>query len=123
MKPLKEAIDQSPNGLHANQVGQAGGVLNMAGGYSSSTLDQDYGSVLGQGIIVSASPPPWKEYLRTMFVQSTVVHPKGWLPWNASKSYTNTVYYSKYENRDGGARTSGQVSWKGVHPNMSKKNA
>ncbi|MCO5572620.1 hypothetical protein L7F22_026378 [Adiantum nelumboides] len=49
MKPVKEATNQSPNGLHANQVGRAGGVL-MAGAYSSSTPDQDYGSVLGQGI-------------------------------------------------------------------------
>ncbi|MCO5558975.1 hypothetical protein L7F22_012566 [Adiantum nelumboides] len=66
---------------------------------------------------------PWKEYSCTVFIQSAVVHPKGWLPWNASKLYTDTVYYGKYGNKDGGAWMFGRVSWKGVHPNMSKKNA
>ncbi|MCO5553191.1 hypothetical protein L7F22_006712 [Adiantum nelumboides] len=69
---------------------------------------------------------PWKEYSRTVFIQSklqALVHPKGWLPWNDSNPYTDTVYYGEYGNRGGGARTSGRVLWKGVHPNMSKRNA
>ncbi|MCO5599378.1 hypothetical protein L7F22_053480 [Adiantum nelumboides] len=69
---------------------------------------------------------PWKEYSRTVFIQSklqALVHPKGWLPWNASNPYTDMVYYGEYGNRGGGARTSERVSWKGVHPNMSKRNA
>ncbi|MCO5599376.1 hypothetical protein L7F22_053478 [Adiantum nelumboides] len=69
---------------------------------------------------------PGKEYSRTVFIQSklqALVHPKGWLPWNASNPYTDMVYYGEYGNRGGGARTSERVSWKGVHPNMSKRNA
>ncbi|MCO5553190.1 hypothetical protein L7F22_006711 [Adiantum nelumboides] len=69
---------------------------------------------------------PWKEYSRTVFIQSelqAVVQPAGWLPWNASNPYTDTVYYGKYGNRGDGADTSQRVAWKGVHPNMSETDA
>ncbi|MCO5599373.1 hypothetical protein L7F22_053475 [Adiantum nelumboides] len=69
---------------------------------------------------------PWKKYSRTVFIQSemqAVVQPKGWLPWNASNPYTDTVYYGEYGNRGAGARTAERVSWKGVHGNMSKADA
>ncbi|MCO5599386.1 hypothetical protein L7F22_053488 [Adiantum nelumboides] len=69
---------------------------------------------------------PWKEYSRTVFIQSelqAVVRPEGWLPWNASNPYTDTVYYGEYGNRGDGADTSQRVAWKGVHPNMSETDA
>ncbi|KAI5064587.1 hypothetical protein GOP47_0021257 [Adiantum capillus-veneris] len=49
MKPVKETSDQSLDGMQLNQAGRVGGVL-MAGAYSSSAPDNDYGSVLGPGM-------------------------------------------------------------------------
>ncbi|KAI5067308.1 hypothetical protein GOP47_0017836 [Adiantum capillus-veneris] len=69
---------------------------------------------------------PWKEYSRTVFIQSelqALVQPQGWLPWNASNPYTDTVYYGEYGNRGAGADTAMRVSWKGVHPTMSETDA
>ncbi|KAH7299058.1 hypothetical protein KP509_25G070900 [Ceratopteris richardii] len=69
---------------------------------------------------------PWKEYSRTVFLQSEIqslVQPEGWLPWNSSNPYTDTVYYGEYGNRGAGADTSQRVSWKGVHPDMSASEA
>ncbi|KAI5067307.1 hypothetical protein GOP47_0017835 [Adiantum capillus-veneris] len=69
---------------------------------------------------------PWKAYSRTVFIQSelqALVQPQGWLPWNASNPFTDTVYYGEYGNRGPGAATGKRVSWKGVHPSMSKTDA
>ncbi|KAH7298339.1 hypothetical protein KP509_25G038100 [Ceratopteris richardii] len=69
---------------------------------------------------------PWKAYSRTVFLQSelqSLIQPQGWLPWNASNPFTDTVYYGEYGNRGAGADTSKRVSWGGVHPAMSKTDA
>ncbi|CAM0901962.1 unnamed protein product [Alopecurus aequalis] len=58
---------------------------------------------------------PWKEYSRTVFLQSeldSVVDPVGWLEWDGTFAL-DTLYYGEYQNTGPGASTSKRVSWKG----------
>jgi len=60
---------------------------------------------------------PWKQYSRTVFVQTkmeALVHPRGWLEWNGTFAL-DTLYYAEYMNRGPGADTSARVSWPGYH--------
>lgn len=69
---------------------------------------------------------PWKAYSRAVFLQSdmgALVNPQGWLPWNASNPFTNTVFYGEYANRGPGSGTSQRVTWLGVHPNLTPDEA
>ena len=58
---------------------------------------------------------PWKEYSRTVIMESTLgdfVNPAGWYPW-AGNFALNTLYYAEYGNRGPGANTNRRVKWKG----------
>ncbi|XP_076942510.1 pectinesterase-like [Bidens hawaiensis] len=58
---------------------------------------------------------PWKEYSRTVVMQTTisdVIHPEGWFPWDGNFAI-NTLYYGEYQNNGAGADTSKRVKWKG----------
>lgn len=69
---------------------------------------------------------PWKAYSRVVFIQSdleAVVNAQGWLEWNSSNPFTDTLYYGEYQNRGPGSGTSQRVNWVGVHPNMSMNDA
>ncbi|CAO2173853.1 unnamed protein product [Urochloa humidicola] len=58
---------------------------------------------------------PWKQYSRTVFLQSEIdglVDPAGWLPWDGDFAL-DTLYYGEYMNTGAGAGTSGRVKWKG----------
>lgn len=58
---------------------------------------------------------PWKEYSRTVIMQSSiadVVHPAGWHEWNGNFAL-NTLFYGEHQNTGAGAGTSGRVKWKG----------
>ncbi|CAN1162448.1 Pectinesterase 3 [Linum perenne] len=58
---------------------------------------------------------PWKEYARTVIMQSTisdVVHPAGWHEWNGNFAL-NTLYYGEHRNSGAGAATNGRVKWRG----------
>ncbi|CAO2203358.1 unnamed protein product [Urochloa humidicola] len=60
---------------------------------------------------------PWKQYSRTVFLQSEIdglVDPAGWLPWDGNFAL-DTLYYGEYMNTGAGAGTSGRVNWKGYH--------
>jgi len=60
---------------------------------------------------------PWKQYSRTVFVQTkmeALVHPRGWLEWNGTFAL-DTLYYAEYMNRGPGADTSARVAWAGYH--------
>ncbi|KAG0469518.1 hypothetical protein HPP92_016218 [Vanilla planifolia] len=59
---------------------------------------------------------PWKEYSRTIFMESEIgdfVHPDGYMPWEGDFAL-NTLFYAEYGNRGGGADTSRRVRWPGV---------
>ncbi|XP_023758428.1 pectinesterase [Lactuca sativa] len=58
---------------------------------------------------------PWKEYSRTVVMQSVisdVIHPAGWYEWNGNFAL-NTLFYGEYQNTGAGAETSGRVKWGG----------
>lgn len=58
---------------------------------------------------------PWKEYSRTVIMQSTisdVIDPAGWHEWNGNFAL-NTLFYGEYQNSGPGAATSRRVTWKG----------
>ncbi|KAK7338201.1 hypothetical protein VNO77_18803 [Canavalia gladiata] len=58
---------------------------------------------------------PWKEYSRTVIMQSTisdVIDPAGWHEWNGNFAL-NTLFYAEYRNSGPGADTSRRVKWRG----------
>uniref|UniRef100_M8BPX2 Pectinesterase n=1 Tax=Aegilops tauschii TaxID=37682 RepID=M8BPX2_AEGTA len=68
---------------------------------------------------------PWKQYSRTVFIQSeldSVVDPAGWLAWDGTFAL-DTLYYAEYQNTGPGAGTSGRVSWMGYRGVISASEA
>ncbi|GLJ10958.1 hypothetical protein SUGI_0138830 [Cryptomeria japonica] len=60
---------------------------------------------------------PWKEYSRTVYMQSyldSLVQPAGWLAWSGDFALS-TLYYGEYDNNGPGAGTSERVTWAGYH--------
>ncbi|KAL3851242.1 hypothetical protein ACJIZ3_013124 [Penstemon smallii] len=60
---------------------------------------------------------PWKEYSRTVVMQSYIgdhVNPAGWAAWSGDFAL-RTLYYGEYMNRGPGAGTGKRVSWSGFH--------
>ncbi|KAH9665463.1 Pectinesterase/pectinesterase inhibitor 3 [Citrus sinensis] len=58
---------------------------------------------------------PWKEYSRTVIMQSSItdlIHPAGWHEWDGNFAL-NTLFYGEHQNSGAGAGTSGRVKWKG----------
>ncbi|KAK4258963.1 hypothetical protein QN277_005351 [Acacia crassicarpa] len=61
---------------------------------------------------------PWKEYSRTVVMQSflsTHIDPAGWAPWDDKQSTLKNLYYGEYKNKGPGAGTSKRVKWPGYH--------
>ncbi|XP_077236506.1 pectinesterase/pectinesterase inhibitor PPE8B-like [Tasmannia lanceolata] len=83
--------------------------------YSNITADSDL-------LTSSNSTPtylgrPWKEYSRTVFMQSYiggVIRPEGWLAWQGDFAL-NTLYYGEYMNYGPGATLGARVKWPGFH--------
>nr|QIR83174.1 pectin methylesterase 16 [Cunninghamia lanceolata] len=68
---------------------------------------------------------PWKEYSRTLFIQSTLddhIDPAGWLEWDGNFALS-TLCYGEYMNRGWGAGTSKRVNWPGFHVITSPREA
>ncbi|GLJ10960.1 hypothetical protein SUGI_0138860 [Cryptomeria japonica] len=60
---------------------------------------------------------PWKEYSRTVYMQSyldSLIQPAGWLAWSGDFALS-TLYYGEYDNSGPGAGTSQRVTWAGCH--------
>ncbi|XP_021742933.1 pectinesterase-like [Chenopodium quinoa] len=60
---------------------------------------------------------PWKEYSRTIFMQSfldNLIQPLGWHEWNGSFAL-GTLYYGEYNNTGLGSNTVNRVTWPGFH--------
>lgn len=58
---------------------------------------------------------PWKEYSRTVFMQSflgSLIDPAGWLEWDGNFALS-TLFYGEYMNRGPGSNTSRRVTWPG----------
>ncbi|CAA6663421.1 unnamed protein product [Spirodela intermedia] len=59
---------------------------------------------------------PWKEYSRTLVVQSQIddlIDPQGWLPWLGDFGL-RTCFYSEFDNRGAGAGMTQRATWRGV---------
>ncbi|KAF8394600.1 hypothetical protein HHK36_020814 [Tetracentron sinense] len=59
---------------------------------------------------------PWKEYSRTIIMQSQIddlIQPEGWLPWMGDFAL-NTCFYTEYSNRGPGAAMEKRVTWRGI---------
>ncbi|KAG7566502.1 Pectinesterase inhibitor domain [Arabidopsis suecica] len=64
---------------------------------------------------------PWKQYSRTVVMQSFIdgsIHPSGWSPWSSSFAL-KTLYYGEFGNSGPGSSVSGRVSWAGYHPALT----
>ncbi|XP_010552499.1 PREDICTED: probable pectinesterase/pectinesterase inhibitor 16 [Tarenaya hassleriana] len=64
---------------------------------------------------------PWKQYSRTVVMQSFIdgsIHPSGWSPWSGSFAL-NTLFYGEYGNSGPGSSVSGRVKWSGYHPSLT----
>ncbi|KAL8100386.1 hypothetical protein AgCh_032589 [Apium graveolens] len=64
---------------------------------------------------------PWKEFSRTIFMQSSIdslIDPEGWAPWQGDFGLA-TCYFAEYQNRGPGSDTSKRVNWKGIVKNMN----
>ncbi|AQK46551.1 Pectinesterase [Zea mays] len=60
---------------------------------------------------------PWKEYARTVVMESTIgdlIRPEGWAEWMGDLGL-KTLYYAEYANTGPGAGTSKRVNWPGYH--------
>lgn len=60
---------------------------------------------------------PWKEYSRTVVMQSFLdglIDPAGWLMWSGDFALS-TLYYAEYNNTGPGSDTSNRVTWPGYH--------
>lgn len=70
---------------------------------------------LVQGSFPTYLGRPWKEYSRTVIMQSSItdlIHPAGWHEWDGNFAL-NTLFYGEHQNTGAGAGTSGRVKWKG----------
>ena len=59
---------------------------------------------------------PWKQYSRTVFMQSTIgdlIMPAGWFPWDGNFALS-TLEYREYANTGAGAGTGGRVKGEAI---------
>ncbi|KAG8389512.1 hypothetical protein BUALT_Bualt02G0237100 [Buddleja alternifolia] len=60
---------------------------------------------------------PWKEYSRTVYMQSfmdSLIIPAGWSIWSGDFAL-NTSYYAEFNNSGPGSNTTQRVTWPGFH--------
>ncbi|XP_047334163.1 pectinesterase [Impatiens glandulifera] len=65
---------------------------------------------------------PWKEYSRTIIMQSEIdslIDPEGWMPWEGDFAL-KTLYYAEYGNKGPGATTTARVKWAGYKGIITK---
>ncbi|KAK4753216.1 hypothetical protein SAY87_022014 [Trapa incisa] len=75
--------------------------------HSSYGVNEETKSYLGR---------PWKEYSRTIIMESYIdafIDPEGWLPW-AGNFGLNTCFYTEFNNTGPGAGTKNRVKWRGI---------
>ncbi|XP_077218906.1 putative pectinesterase/pectinesterase inhibitor 21 [Tasmannia lanceolata] len=68
---------------------------------------------------------PWKEYSRTVVMESTLgdfIQPEGWKPWDGDFAL-KTLFYAEYGNKGPGANTRRRVHWPGYKVITNRKEA
>ncbi|KAK1280736.1 putative pectinesterase/pectinesterase inhibitor 12 [Acorus gramineus] len=71
----------------------------------------------GGGSTKSYLGRPWREYSRTVYIESYIgdfVDPKGWTQWSGNQGL-DTLYYGEYNNYGPGSGTDNRVDWPGYH--------
>ncbi|KAK4717168.1 hypothetical protein R3W88_015506 [Solanum pinnatisectum] len=66
---------------------------------------------------------PWKEFTRTIIMQSLIdgfIDQQGWSVW-AGDFALNTLFYAEYENRGIGANSNNRVNWRGYKKNIRQE--
>ncbi|KAK6790264.1 hypothetical protein RDI58_014064 [Solanum bulbocastanum] len=66
---------------------------------------------------------PWKEFSRTIIMQSFIdgfIDQQGWSVW-AGDFALNTLFYAEYENRGIGANSNNRVNWRGYKKNIGQE--
>ncbi|XP_057770514.1 pectinesterase [Salvia miltiorrhiza] len=112
--------------IHARRPGS--GQKNMVTAHGRTDPNQNTGIVIQKSRIgatsdlksVQGSFPtylgrPWKEYARTIIMQSSitdVIQSVGWHEWSGDFAL-DTLTYGEYQNTGAGASTTGRVKWKG----------
>ncbi|CAN4095984.1 unnamed protein product [Withania somnifera] len=86
--------------------------------------------ILATQEFLSTQPPfkaylgrPWKEFSRTIIMQSFIdgfIDPEGWSAW-AGNFALDTLYYAEYQNRGVGANSNNRVNWKGYQKNIGQQ--
>ncbi|GLJ04820.1 hypothetical protein SUGI_0004330 [Cryptomeria japonica] len=113
------AVFQSCNILSRNRDG---GNANYITAQGRSDLNQNTGFSI-QNCQVSAESirtylgRPWREYSRTVFMQSFLdanVDPAGWAEWSGNFGL-KTLYYGEYMNSGPGAGIAKRIQWPGYH--------
>ncbi|KAF6162957.1 hypothetical protein GIB67_021106 [Kingdonia uniflora] len=72
---------------------------------------------LVKGYVKTYLGRPWREYSRTVYMQSNIgdhIDPSGWSIWNGDYGL-ETLYYGEYSNRGLGAGVRMRVKWPGYH--------
>jgi len=62
---------------------------------------------------------PWKEYARTVYIQSSLqdlVSPQGWAPWNSGDFALKTLYFGEFQNSGPGFTPPPRVNWSNQIP-------
>ncbi|XP_008812392.2 pectinesterase-like [Phoenix dactylifera] len=68
---------------------------------------------------------PWKEYSRTVIMESDIgdfIHKDGYMPWNGDFALKK-LFYAEYNNKGPGADTSARVQWPGFKVISSRTEA
>ncbi|KAK4338880.1 hypothetical protein RND71_040342 [Anisodus tanguticus] len=88
--------------------------------------------ITAEPAFTSTQPPikaylgrPWKEYSRTIIMQTYIdsfIDPEGWAPWMGNFAL-NTLFYAEYQNKGPGANTDKRVKWGGYNRNISPQEA
>lgn len=68
---------------------------------------------------------PWKEYSRTIVMESEIndlIDPQGWLEWEGDFAL-KTLYYAEYNNKGPRADVNSRVKWPGYKGVISKEEA
>ncbi|GMY36948.1 pectinesterase/pectinesterase inhibitor [Fagus crenata] len=121
-------VARKPMSGQANMVTAQGRTdPNQATGTSIQNSDIIASSDLEpvKGSIRSYLGRPWKEYSRTVVMQSYIgnhIDPTGWSVWDKDFAL-KTLYYGEYNNRGPGAGTSKRVKWSGYHVITNTKEA
>ncbi|XP_031129195.1 pectinesterase [Ipomoea triloba] len=123
-----QVVARKPMAAQKNMVTAQGRTdPNQNTGTSIQNCDVSPSSDLGpvKGTIKTYLGRPWKEYSRTVFMESNIgdhIDLAGWSPWDGDFAL-KTLYYGEYMNRGPGAGTSKRVDWPGYHVITDKAEA